>query len=170
MQFCFSHISNCVASVRQQSESGRYCLGGAPVCVSALKSYSLILWQPLPIVLTREWHPRSSPTLYYPSCPQTHGLKSSCCLHFPRSLCYCTQRVYAIFKSTNMPQNFTVNLVLEAVLQGVPILFSHLAAVPMAMPSLQTSWVSGCYLPRHPPSRGGPLSAARLSIYCCFLT
>ena len=54
-------------------------------------------------------------------------------------LCYCTRRVYAICKSTSMPQNFTANLVLEAVLQGVPILFSHLAAVPMAIPPLQTS-------------------------------
>lgn len=45
--------------------------------------------------------------------------------------------MYVILKSTNMPQNFTVNLVFEAVFQGVPILLSHLAAVPMAIPPLK---------------------------------
>lgn len=54
-------------------------------------------------------------------------------------MCYRAQLVYAIFKSTDMSQSCTVKLVFEAMLQGVPILLSHLAAVPMATLPLQTS-------------------------------
>lgn len=142
---------------------------GPSVCISTQKVSPLILWQPLPIVLTGNVHPSIiSPCYIAQAVPKLTGSSHPGTSAFPVAVttgkCCCAQLVHVTFKSTNRSQNFTVKLVFEAMLQGVPIYFLILLLSPR---QFFYKSISGCHLPCHPPSFGGPLSggsAAGLNI------
>lgn len=105
--------------------------------------------------------------LYYPSCPWTHRLKSSCCLSFPRSwghsMSYQARPPHIIiFKRADMSESSTVTLSCSrepSVFFVFVFYFFSLCLLLPWQPSLhKRAEYQVVMCPCHPPSLAGPIS------------